>query len=321
MIRVRLLRSDHPPVEVEAADWSTLSADDANILWIDLDAPTEEEFAQVTRRLDVDARAAKAARSVSSRPGVHTYGQHYLVTTLCGDVDEADDPRVAIVELDMLVGKNYLISLHERPLPFIADVKARIAAYESLGRFDASYLLYVLLHSLVAHHGRVAEDVEERVAQLEEDLLGDPGRSGLNRVVELQRQIRGLRRLVLPQRETFGVLVTADSPIPPQNVEPYFRDILANMNHLVNRLDHLRDIVSGSYNLYISNVSYRTSQQLRVLTFLSAVLLPMTVITGLFGTNFALSEYRAWEPFYVMLAGMGLIAAGMLAFFHRRRWL
>jgi magnesium transporter len=236
-------------------------------------------------------------------------------------VADADDPRVAITELDMLVGKNYLISLHERPLPFIADVEDRIAAYESLGRFDASYLLYVLLHSLVVHHGRVAEDVEERVAQLEEDLLGDPGRSGLNRVVELQRQIRSLRRLVLPQRETFAVLVTADSPISPQNVEPYFRDVLADMNHLVNRLDHLRDIVSGSYNLYISNVSYRTSQQLRVLTFLSAVLLPMTVITGLFGTNFALSEYRAWEPFYLMLAGMGLIAAGMLAFFHRRRWL
>ena len=227
---------------------------------------------------------------------------------------------VVITELDLLVGKNYLISLHERPLPFYAEVEDRIVAYGSLGRFDASFLLYVLLHSLVAHHGPVAEDVEERVAQLEEDLLGDPGRGGLNRAVELQRQIRSLRRLVLPHRETFGVLVTADSPISPQNVEPYFRDILADLNRLVDRLDHLRDVVSGSYTLYISNVSYRTSQQLRVLTFLSAVLLPMTVITGLFGTNFTLSEYGAWEPFYAMLAGMGLIAAGMLAFFHWRRW-
>jgi magnesium transporter len=143
----------------------------------------------------------------------------------------------------------------------------------------------------------------------------------LNRAVELQRRIHSLRRLVLPHRETFGALVAADSPVTPQNVEPYFRDILANLNRLIDRLDHLRDIVSGSYNLYISNVTYRTSQQLRVLTFLSAVLLPMTVITGLFGTNFPLSEYNAWEPFYVMLAGMALITAGMLAFFHWRRWL
>ena len=84
MIRARLLRPDHPPVEAEAADWSALSADDANILWIDLDAPNEEEFAQVMRRLDIDARAAKAARSVSIRPGVLTYEQHYLVTARCG---------------------------------------------------------------------------------------------------------------------------------------------------------------------------------------------------------------------------------------------
>lgn len=320
MIRARLLRSKLPPVEAEAADWSALSADDATILWIDLEAPSEEEFAQVIRRLDIDPRAAQAARSVGSRPGVLTYEQHYLVMARCGDVDEEDGPVVVITELDMLVGKNYLISLHERPLPFSAEVEDRIAAYGSLGRFDASFLLYVLLHSLVVHHRRVAEDVEERVAQLEEDLLGNPGRGGLNRAVELQRQVRSLRRLVLPHRETFGVLVTADSPISPQNVEPYFRDVLADLNRLVDRLDHLRDIVSGSYTLYISNVSYRTSQQLRVLTFLSAVLLPMTVITGLFGTNFTLIEYRAWEPFYAMLAGMGLIAAGMLAFFHWRRW-
>jgi magnesium transporter len=320
MIRARLLRSDHPPVEAEAADWSTLFADDANILWIDLDASNEEEFAQVTRRLDIDARAAKAARSASRRPGVLTYEQHYLVTAHWGEMDEEHGPVVVSTELDMLVGKNYLISLHERPLPFSAEVEDRIAAYGSHGRFDASFLLYVLLHSWVVHHERVVEGIEEQVAQLEEDLLGDPGRGGLNRAVELQRQIRSLRHLVLPHRETFSVLVTPDSPISPQNVEPYFRASLTNLNRLIDRLDHLRDIASGSYNLYISNVSYRTNQQLRVLTFLSAVLLPMTVITGLFGTNFTLSEYRAWEPFYAMLAGMGLIAAGMLAFFHWRRW-
>ncbi|MGH2352612.1 MAG: CorA family divalent cation transporter, partial [Chloroflexota bacterium] len=81
------------------------------------------------------------------------------------------------------------------------------------------------------------------------------------------------------------------------------------------------DVVTGFYGLHLTNVSYRTNQELRVLTYLSAILLPMTVITGIFGTNFALTEYGRWEPFYVMLAGMGLVTAGLLVFFHWRRWL
>jgi magnesium transporter len=79
--------------------------------------------------------------------------------------------------------------------------------------------------------------------------------------------------------------------------------------------------VTASYNLYISNITFRTNQELRVLTFLSAILLPMTVITGVFGTNFKMAEYEFFEGFYVMLAGMVLGTVGMLSFFKWRRWL
>ena len=321
MIYARLFRSDRPPVEADGADWQVLHSDDANLLWMDLNAPADEEFAQVMQRLGIDPRAVATARRVVVRPGVQTYPEHYLVTARCVEVGDAESPLTTVNEIDILVGQNFLVSIHPRPLPFIQEIEQRTGAYGQVGSFDASYLLYVLLHTLVAHHGRVLEEVEEKVARLEERMLRDPGRSGLHQAVTMQRHVYSLRRLLLPHRETFGALVAADSPVTPQNIEPYFRDILANVNGLVERLEHARDIIAASYNLYISNITYRTSQQLRVLTFLSAILLPMTVITGLFGTNFKLAEYEAWEPFYVMLAGMGLLTIGMLAFFHWRRWL
>jgi magnesium transporter len=81
------------------------------------------------------------------------------------------------------------------------------------------------------------------------------------------------------------------------------------------------DVATSAYDLYLSNMSYQTNQQLKVLTFLSAVLMPMTLIVGLFGTNFTLVEYDAPEPFYVMLVGMGSLAAGMLLYFRYRHWL
>jgi magnesium transporter len=113
-----------------------------------------------------------------------------------------------------------------------------------------------------------------------------------------------------------------------ENLELYFRDLQSHLAGNIQRLDHMRDALTGSYNLYISNMSfrlsdlsYRTNEQLKVLTFLSAVLLPMTVITGLFGTNFALSEYGSWQPFYLMLAGMAVMSVGLLVFLRWRRWL
>ena len=106
-----------------------------------------------------------------------------------------------------------------------------------------------------------------------------------------------------------------------EGIDLHFRNLIGRLDNHVQRLDHARDVLTSAYSLYLANTGHRTNQQLKVLTFLSAVLLPMTVITGLYGTNFTMAEYSTWEGFYAMLTAMGAIALGMLAFFAWRRWL
>jgi magnesium transporter len=223
--------------------------------------------------------------------------------------------------LDLFVGRNFLVSLHGRPLPFLDELEERTATNPRLGPLDSAYLLYLLLDTLVDHYAREFAEVEDAVERLEEQLLRAPGREALNEAVRLKSHIHAFRRLVAPHRDAYTALVAADFPAHERAVEGYFRDLLLQLGSLIDRMDHVGDLATGSYNLYLSNISHRTNQQLRVLTFLSAVLLPMTVISGIFGTNFALAEYAAWEPFYAMLAGMAGITAGLLVFFRRRRWL
>jgi magnesium transporter len=183
-------------------------------------------------------------------------------------------------------------------------------------------LLYVLLDTIVGHYAREFDEVEDRVERLEEQLLHQPGRAALDQATLMKRHVLTLRRLIAPHREAFGVLAAADIPlIRDAEVEVYFRDLVDHLDEFIDRLDHARDVLTGAFNLYLSNISHRSNQELRVLTFLSAVLLPMTVITGLFGTNFALTEYQSWEPFYIMVVGMGVLAAGMLAYMRWRHWL
>ena len=325
-VRTWLYRADRPPTRADLQDWPELCRDDGNLLWIDLTDPADEVLIEVSRLLGIDARAARITRRPHTRPLVRTFKDHFVVTAFSVDVDETPaergrEPTLSITEVNAVAGRNFLLSVHNQPLPFLKELEERTALNPQLGRLDSSYLLYVLLDTLVGDYSTEFDEVEDEVEALEERLLREPGRAALDDVLRMKRHIHTVRRIVAPHRQTFGVLAAPDSPVPQSQVETYFRDLIQHLDNLLERLEHARDTVTGTYSLYISNVSYRTSQELRVLTFLSAVLLPMTVITGIFGTNFKLSEYDAWEPFYVMLVGMALMTVGLLAFFRWRRWL
>ncbi|HEV2124641.1 MAG TPA: magnesium transporter CorA family protein [Chloroflexota bacterium] len=321
-IRTRLYHIGHPPRDAQYQDWPNLCQDDENLLWIDITAPVDHQLTHIGELLGIDPRAIAIARRTNLRPSVRIYKDHYLVTAISVDVDETGhEPDMTITEINAVAGRNFLFTVHNRRLPFFEELEERTATNPQIGRLDSSYLLYVLLDTLVADYAREFEEVEDEVERLEEQLLRETGRAALNQVMLMTRHIHLVRRIVAPHRHAFGVLVAADSPIPELQVDTYFRDLIARVDGLIEQLDHARAIATGSYDLYISNISHRTNQELRVLTYLSAVLLPMTVITGIFGTNFTLSEYEAWQPFYVMLGGMGMITVVMLLFFRWRQWL
>ena len=321
-VRTWLFHADKPPAPAEIDEWPSLCQDDENLLWVDLTNPDGETIAQVAQLLGIDARAAQLTQRNNTRPIVRTFKDHYIVTAFSVDVDgNGDEPTMTVTEINAVAGRNFLLSVHNRPLPFLKDLEERTETNPLLGRLDSSYLLYVLLDTLVADYSREFDEVEDEVERLEEALLREKDRKALDDVMRMKRHIHTVRRIVSPHRQAFGVLVAAGSPVPGHQVESYFRDLIQHLDNLLERLEHARDTVTGSYNLYISNISYRTNQELRVLTFLSAILLPMTVITGVFGTNFKMGEYEFFEGFYVMLIGMALTTVGMLVYFRRRGWL
>lgn len=155
VIRARLFRSEHPPADAAVADWPALCQDDANILWVDAHAPSEAEFADITRLFHIDPRAAESARQVSRRAAVRVFEEQHLVTVLALQVDEAHgSPRITVIELDVFIGRNFLVSLHKRPLPFAEAFDERTASNPHVGHFDSAYLLYLLLDSLVGYYAR-----------------------------------------------------------------------------------------------------------------------------------------------------------------------
>jgi magnesium transporter len=325
VIHARLFRAGQAPVELDNDALELGRVAEGELVWLDLEAPSDQELQDVVGPFGIDAHALEIVRRTNRRPLVRVFREHFLVAAFSVEVgEEQSGPRTSVVEIDVVVGRTFLITVHKprRPPPFFHELESRTATNPYLSGLPSTYLLYILLDTIVGQYAREFDEVEDRVERLEEQLLRQPGRAALDEATVMKRHVLNLRRLVAPHREAFGVLAAADIPlIRNAEVEVYFRDLLDHLDEFIDRLDHARDVLTGAFNLYLSNISHRSNQELRVLTFLSAVLLPMTVITGLFGTNFALTEYQSWEPFYLMLAGMGALAAGMLAYMRWRHWL
>src|SRR5919199_5856337 len=170
MIRAVLFRPNQPPRDAPEADWTALLGEDHVILWVDAEAPSREEFGEVARTLALDPRVVERVRRVT-RPATRIYRGHYLVTAQAVEVDERRMPRIVITELDIVVGGSFVLTAHDGPLRFLSDIQERTAAFADVGAFDPSYLLYVLLDTLVSQYTRELDEVEDHVERLEEQIL------------------------------------------------------------------------------------------------------------------------------------------------------
>jgi magnesium transporter len=149
-------------MDTDPADWPALRGDDANLLWVDLEDAATPEMEHVSRLLDIDQRTVEAARLAAPRPAARPIGDQYIVTLLALKPEwHGPDKVTTASELDVLLGRNYLVSFHQQPLPFAAALHERVTMNRHVGSFDASYLLYLLLDVLVLSYAQQFAVVED----------------------------------------------------------------------------------------------------------------------------------------------------------------
>src|SRR5918994_1309464 len=214
-IRTWLYRADRPPARADVQEWPELCRDDANLLWVDVTDPPDDVLEEVCRILGIDPRAARITKRPHTRPLVRVFDGHFVVTAFSVDVDEApavagEEPTLSVVELNAVAGRNFLLSVHDGPLPWLKELEQRTAANPQMGNLDSSYLLYVLLDTLVGDYAREFDEVEDEVERLEEALLRDPGRTAIDQVMVMKRHIHTVRRIVGAHRTAFGTLAAPD---------------------------------------------------------------------------------------------------------------
>jgi magnesium transporter len=316
-----LFQEDAEPRQVALEELPMLAADDACFVWVDLTGYVPSELEQVARQLDLPEAAVRVALADWQRPRLGVFGDRYFVAVTVPHGELAAQ-RVLASELDLFVGRNYLVSAHKRPLPFAERALARAVQNPALLKLDSAFLLSILIDELLAHFEVLTEELEDEVEAMEERALTDSSDALLEDLLHLKRFAFAIYRLASQHRATLEAFLRPDFPlVGGEVIEPYVRDLDVRLGRLLDALEAAKESVNGSFDLYVSQVAHRTNDIIKVLTIVSVTLLPASVILGFFGTSFESPRINTTGGFIVMMALIVLTTVGSLVLFTRRGWI
>jgi magnesium transporter len=234
-----------------------------------------------------------------------------------------DAKRVEAEQVSILAGENYVITFQERADDVFDPLRERIR--KSKGRIrtmGADYLCYALLDIITDHYFLMLEKIGEQMEDLEEELLKGPRKETLKQLYILKRENMLLRKSVWPLREVITQLERSESKLIRRKTIPYLRDLYDHTIQVIDTAETYRDMAAGLLELYLSSVSNRMNEVMKVLTIIATIFIPLTFIAGVYGMNFHYMPELEWPwAYFAVLFIMLLTGAGMLLYFRRKRWL
>jgi len=256
------------------------------------------------------------------RPKVEDFGDYlFIIAKMLRHDDKTN--MVLTEQISFILGTNYVISLHEGDADFFAPVRQRLK--NSTGRIrkaKADYLAYALLDLIVDHYFLVLEQLGEVVEDLEEELVTSADAATLNKIYSLKRNTILIRRAVWPLRDVASKLDRSDSVLIEESTFLYLRDVYDHVTIAMDSIETYRDILSGILDIYLSSISNRLNEVMKVLTIIATIFIPLTFIAGVYGMNFKyMPELEYHWGYHACLLGMAIIAGVMLVFFKRKGWL
>lgn len=319
VFRTWLFSGTDPGRDFDLADLPALSADDKNLAWVDLSGYTEPDLQKVAELLNLHPISVAAALEPWQRPQINAFDTYfYLSVTL---ITPKGELAVDVGELDLFVGKNYLLSVHKNEVPFLAGIADRLHKSPDLVRLHTGYVLYIVLDEMLDFYQKMFEDLEDAVEQMEESALRVDTEVFLADLLRLKRHVFVLGRLAEQHRLVFSAFTRPDFEfISGPDIEPYFRDLQQRLDQIVERLFAARDSVNSAFQIYVSQMSHRTNKVMKLLAVVSTVLLPATLVVGFFGTSFPQPSFlHSVGGFASMLVLLVAIPAAVVAALRYRR--
>ena len=291
------------------------------MLWVDLMAPGEAERQLLSEVFGFHPLAVEDAVSALQFPKIETY-PGYLYVVLHGIHAEPQHTQFATRDVDFFLGPNYLVTVHDGDSHSINTIREMCNRHEHILKEGPVALVHRIVDRMIDNYRPVFEEIEGRVGRLEEDAFAGHERLS-RRVMRLKRDVASMRRVLVPQRDAIGRLARREFPMISDEMTYRFRDVYDHVVRLTEEAILFQDRITGIFEVNLSSVSNRLNQVMKLLTVMSTIFLPLTVLTGMWGMNITIPHFPGGPEvqFWWIFGLMFVICVAMLVFFRRNKWL
>ena len=294
--------------------------------WINIERPTEKETEYLAAQFPFHELELDDCLSRIQRPKVdHDEGDDYLFMVFQFPIFHKEARVTTASQVSVFLGKDYLVTLHEgnlKPLTaFVRDFEVNEDTRQEFMLHSPSFLLYNILDRLVTYCFPILNKIGSHIEQVEAEIFDEDARETVRELSMLWKDVISYQRMIKPQNEVFEWLEKSELLIIKEDADVYFGDLADHNRKIMDSLDEYKEWVKGLNDNIGTLTSFRINQVMRLLTVISVILLPLTLVSGILGMNVSPMPLEGNTPIIIILITMIVIVVGMLTFFRIRRWI
>ncbi|UCD22502.1 MAG: magnesium/cobalt transporter CorA [Chloroflexota bacterium] len=292
------------------------------LLWVDIEDMTSEDAEILSNVFHFHPLAVEDCVSRSIHPPKIDDFEGYLFIIVHGINYYVESDVVETTELNLFVGKNYVVTNHDVPMRSVTSMLERIRKDGRPMRRGVDFLAHDFIDALVDNIVPTIDEMNDKSATVEAEALQEPKRETLASIMQLKRSILALERVMAPQRGILDRLSRGEYSLIGERARIYYRNIYDHLLRIEMLNYNLRDIVDSTLSTYLSSVSNRMNEVMKVLTLIATIFIPLTFIAGIYGMNFANMPELQWRyGYFIILIVMAVIGISLVVYFKRKSWL
>ncbi len=293
------------------------------VTWLNVNGVHDEKVINdIGDKFNIHPLVLEDIANTTQRPKIEEY-EDYLFLIVKMSYFNKENEQIEVEQVSLIIGKDFVISLQEKEGDILEGLRERIRNSKGkVRKLGSDYLMYGIIDAIVDNYFTVLEDIGEQIEELETKLLQNADKQLLAKIYSLKHELVFLRKSIWPMREVVNTVQRAEPSLVSESISIYLRDVLDHIIQVVETVETFRDMISGMLDLYLTLVSNKMNEVMKVLTIFAAIFIPLTFLAGVYGMNFDYIPELKWKPAYFIWWGITVtLAIVMIIYFKRKRWM
>lgn len=297
--------------------------DKPTVTWINIDGIHDIEIIEkIGKHFGIHSLVLEDILNTAQRPKMEDLGDYIFIVL---KMIKYDDKKAEIKseQVGLILGSNYVISFQEQEGDVFDPIRERIRnAKGRIRKMRSDYLTYALIDTIVDNYFIILEKIGEKIEDIEEELVTNPTPVTLQIIYNLKRDLIFLRKSVWPLREVVSGMLRGESSLIQKSTNIYLRDVYDHTIQVIDTIETFRDMIAGMLDIYLSSISNKMNEVMKVLTIIATIFIPLTFIAGVYGMNFRYMPELGWHWGYpLVLVLMAIVGILMVLYFRKKKWL